>query len=258
MVDSIAEVIKELGSLNPTVLEMARDRDSCARLLVDLPGRFTPQDVANEGGPQRTWELVGVFHKNSNRLREALLLFWRLYQHMLAAQEPGTWVHKGMPLVWMSDCFQALGWPVHGKRYLMLTLCEDALRGQGEIAPGSTGSYFRLVWGGLDDREFRRYARLFWELAGEDAAARTFPEALLQRVDYDWLTELPSQAEAFAYLANETYIRSLLNQLGASSGKALEVLADYLLSCMPGCRTRQRTRSRSTDYDVICSPVFRL
>jgi len=43
-----------------------------------------------------------------------------------------------------------------------------------------------------------------------------FPEALLQRVDDDWLTEAPSAAEAFVYSANEPYIRWLLSQLGSS------------------------------------------
>jgi len=29
--------------------------------------------------------------------------------------------------------------------------------------------------------------------------------------------------------------------------------AEYLLSCMPGCRTYRRQKTESTDYDVICS-----
>jgi len=80
-----------------------------------------------------------------------------------------------------------------------------------------------------------------------------FPEALLQRVDDDWVTAVPSAAEAFFYLASEGYVRWLLSQLGSPDGTALEFLADYLMSCMPGCRTRRRARSGSTDYDVVCS-----
>lgn len=121
------------------------------------------------------------------------------------------------------------------------------------ISPNSTGSYFRLVWGGLPDLEFRRYATEFWQLAVKEPMAAMFPEALLQRVDDNWLTEAPSAAEAFVYSVNSAYIRSLLAQLGASRGLALEFLAEYFLSCMPGCRTRRRARSPSTDYDVVCS-----
>jgi len=80
-----------------------------------------------------------------------------------------------------------------------------------------------------------------------------YPEAILQRVDDDWQTALPSAAEAFVYFASTRYVQWMLGQLGAPGGKALEFLADYLMSCMPGCRTRRRTRSGSTDYDVLCS-----
>jgi len=70
--------------------------------------------------------------------------------------------------------------------------------------------------GGKPDSEFRRYAARFWELAETEPEAAMFPEALLQRVDDDWLTEAPSAAEAFVYSANEPYIRWLLSQLGSS------------------------------------------
>ena len=37
------------------------------------------------------------------------------------------------------------------------------------------------------------------------------------------------------------------------SGNNLEALADYFLSCMPGCCTMKRKPSPSTDYELICS-----
>jgi hypothetical protein len=129
-------------------------------------------------------------------VHEALAIFSGLYQQMLAAQNPATRVHKGMPLVWISDCFGRLGFPVHAKRYLMLTLCEDALRENGDVSPNTTGVYFRLVWGhGLPDAELRRYARQFFERAQALPGDAMYPEALLQRVDDGWLTELPSPEE---------------------------------------------------------------
>lgn len=247
-------IMEELESISPELLRLAQERDGAARLLKDLPGRFPPKEIANEGKQQRSWELAGLFYLTTNRWPEALSIFRLLYQHMLRAQEDsGQRSHKGMPLVWISDCFARIGCPVHAKRYLLLTLCEDALREKGAISPNSTGSYFRLVWGGMPDSEFRRYAARFWEVAQAEPKAAMFPEALLQRVDDDWLTEVPSAAEAFVYSANEAYIRWLMSQIGSSRGEALEYLADYLLSCMPGCRTRRRARSGSTDYDVVCS-----
>ena len=41
--------------------------------------------------------------------------------------------------------------------------------------------------------------------------------------------------------------------LGDETGVILEKLADYVLSCMPGCRTARRQRTASTDYDIVCS-----
>jgi hypothetical protein len=247
-------VIDELRKLSPEVAAIAEQRDGAARLVQDLPARFLPRQVANAGDPQRTWELAGLFYFASNRFHEALGIFWGLYQHMLASQDEIGRIHKGTPLVWVSDSFKGIGCPVHSKRYLLLTLCEDALREKGNVSPENTGSYFRIVWGGgLPDREFRRYASTFWELAEADREAAMFPEALLQRVDDEWITEIPSAAEAFVYQLNERYVLRLLRQLGTSSGEALELLAEYLLSCMPGCRTRRRARSGSTDYDVVCS-----
>ncbi len=136
----------------------------------------------------------------------------------------------------------------------MLTLCEDALEEQGIVPPNTTGVYFRLVWRqGLLHDELQRYARQFFDLAQKMPKKALFPEALLQRLDSEWLTELPSRREISSYRVNTRYVHYLLSQRGRGSGEELELLAEYLMSCMPGCRTRRRQRSRSTDYDIICA-----
>jgi hypothetical protein len=45
----------------------------------------------------------------------------------------------------------------------------------------------------------------------------------------------------------------LINKLGLEGGKNLKRLAKYMLSCMPGCKTRVRRRTKSTDHDIVCS-----
>jgi len=243
----------ELKELDPDIADyISRDEHYAARLLVDLPQRFSPADVSVPNEAQRIWELAGVVYKNLNRPHQALAIFWRLYQHMLAG-ELGAPVHKGVPLVWIADCFTLLGFRAHAKRYLMLTLCEDAIRGEGLIAPGTGGVYFRLVWQGLREQEFHRYAREFWDLYRSASKPARFPEAILQRADNAWMTELPSPDEALFYLANETYVRFLLSRLGGGAGDSLEILAHYLLSCMPGCRATRRVVTHVTDFDVACS-----
>jgi|HubBroStandDraft_1064217.scaffolds.fasta_scaffold80053_1 hypothetical protein len=59
--------------------------------------------------------------------------------------------------------------------------------------------------------------------------------------------------EALVFTANLRYIRHLISLLPDRSGETLEVLADYLLSCMPGCRTSRRVRGTKNEYDVVCS-----
>jgi len=52
------------------------------------------------------------------------------------------------------------------------------------------------------------------------------------------MTEYASTAEASLYVVNPAYVRWLLSKLGAGDGQALERLAHYLLSCVPGFRAR--------------------
>jgi len=223
-IDNVAHNEPEAASLLEKIAPLLERRDGPAALLEDLPRRFPPQEVA-EPAPQRAWELAGVFYRNAGRLHEALAIFWALYQQMLAAQDGGVRVHKGMPLVWMSDCYARLGFRVHAKRFLMLTLCEDALLERGSVSPDTSGVYFRLVWQhGLRDTELRRYMSEVWQVSQESPAISGFPEALLQRIDNAWLTELPSPDEALVYLVNQRYVRSLLADLGDSTGEHMELL----------------------------------
>ena len=136
----------------------------------------------------------------------------------------------------------------------MLTLVEDAIEHNGSISPEITGTYFRLVWGGgLSDAELKRYAKDIYAYSQSHGKEACYPERVLQHLDQKWLTEIPSPNEVGVYVANATYIRHLMAGLGDGTGKKLEMLADYVLSCMPGCRTTRRHRSGSTDYDVVCS-----
>jgi hypothetical protein len=231
-------------------------RNSCAIALEKLPAVFTPRHVAvTSGRAQRTWELVGLDFFNRGRFHEAIAIFSKLYEHILVSQgETQQRVHKGMPLVWISDCYSRLSFPALAKRYLMLTLCEDAIRGNGLVCAEETGVYFRLVWEyGLSDTLLRKYAWKMFELSETNPGDTLYPEWVLQEIDQDWMTEFPSVAEMSTYAANVLYVRSLMQGLGDATGRTLERLAAYLMSCMPGCRTKRRERSGSTDYDLVCS-----
>ena len=253
--ENVPQDIRSEMELNaPELVPLLGQVNSAALLLADLHKRFKPKELATNERARRVWELAGVWHKNSGRFHEALAIFWAMYQRMLVAQTSVGYVHKGLPLVWIADCYGALQFPVHAKRYLMLTLCEDAIHGKGFVSPEETGVYFRLVWGqGLSDSELRRYSSRFYELSKLLPEEKLFPEALLQRVDQAWSTAYPSPGEAARYQINAAYAKRLLNTLGDRTGENLELLSEYLMSCMPGCRTMRRKRSGSTDYDIICS-----
>jgi hypothetical protein len=248
------QILTQLRDRDHNLAEIAEERAGAARLLSELPQRFAPSRIASDVEAHVTWELASLYFLGSGRVHESLALFWGLYRQMLEAQKVGSRLHKGMPLVRMSDCYAQLGFPAHAKRYLMLTLVEDALREHGNVSPENTGVYFRLVWGqGLSHDELNRYAAEFERLAIASPEMAGFPEALLQDVDDAWLTEFPSPQEASHYRLTPEYASFLLDRLGSGDGLGLERLAQYLMSCMPGCRTKRRQRSGSTDYDLVCS-----
>jgi len=80
-----------------------------------------------------------------------------------------------------------------------------------------------------------------------------YPEWILQNLDENWFTEIPSPIEVGTYWANPLYMNYLISKLGDKKGHILETLAQYMLSCMPGCRTTVRKRTASSEIDIVCS-----
>jgi hypothetical protein len=236
-------------------------------LLLDNPGGavFLAQElsaalpaarVAEDGTDERrVWEWIGLYYRASQRWYDAIAIYSSMYSHFLRHQLQGNpRIHKGMPLVWIADCYSSVGNIPLSKRCLMLTLIEDAVTTAGVVDPAKTGSYFRLAWRhGLPDIEIKRYAAESLAISQQEPQRALFPEFILQQLDRNWLLEVPTANDAGNYIANTLYIESLIQELGHKSGKPLENLADYLLSCIPGCRTARRQNSYSTDYDIVCS-----
>ena len=136
---------------------------------------------------------------------------------------------------------------------MMLTLCEDAIEHKGKVNV-KAGVYFRLVWEhGMSDAEVRRYFREVYSLYESDPNSCLFPESILLKLDKNWITDFPTYQETTTYKANTLYIEHLLSKLGENTGKVLECLAEYIISCMPGCKTYLRKSTHSTDLDVVCS-----
>jgi hypothetical protein len=233
------------------------DNPGGAVILADkLPSAFPAERVSEDGTIERqVWEWIGLYYRTQNRWYDAIAIYSVMYRHFSQYQiDTGKRTHKGMPLVWIADCYAAVNNIPLSKKFLMLTLIEDAIREEGVVDPIKTGAYFRLAWRhGLPDIEVKRYASEACQITKANPQEALFPEFVLQEMDRNWLVEVPSPNDMGLYFANTLYIDHLLAYLGDKSGKALENLADYLLSCIPGCRTARRKSSYSTDYDIVCS-----
>jgi len=246
------------GILNNDILELLLKRDGAWILKDKLPKFFTSNEIGTNIKKQEAWQYIGLFYLYQAKYNLALPIFHSLYHHMLESQnEISTRVHKGMPLVWVSDCYFYLGYSVLAKRYLMQTLCEDAIMDiprLGRINTEEGGVYFRLVWRhGMSDSELDKYAKEIYEFYNKDKKFGVYPEWLLQNIDNNWMIEFPNTSEVNLFLSNPKYIKFLINNLGDGTGKKLELLAEYLLSCMAGCKTTKRKRSYSSEYDIVCT-----
>jgi len=220
-----------------------------------LPSIFPADRFYSDEEAQTCWERIGNFYKNQFRWHEAISIYLSLYYQLLDAQNfEQKRIRKGTPLVWISDCYASMGFPVLSKRHLMLALCENAIHEKGIVPPDTTGTYWRLVFRhGLPHSEVQRYGARAYELSNQNQPAAFFPEWVVQELDNNWMTEIPSPAEAGVWVVNVQYVKMLMSKFGDKKGENLEKLSEYLMSCMPGCRTYRRLKTESTDYDVICS-----
>lgn len=241
------------SGLPPQCSSFLDQRDGAFRLAKLLEASIDPSETAQ--GQCGVWDNCARFYALQGRFHEAILIYVAMYAKLMDMQETqDERRHKGTPLVRISEMHGYMGHPLLAKRYIMLTLCEDAITSRGKIPIDNTGSYFRAVWQhGISDQEFHRYASDAWDAAQRDSQATRFPEWALQELDQKWMTEYPSTTEASLYVANAAYCSWLLSKLGAGDGKALERLTHYLLNCIPGFRAKMRMRTPSTDYDVYCA-----
>ena len=252
----------------PTILDvipqdlhgvLVDDRDGASKLLQILPERYSPESVAatalqiGPGSAHNIWEQCGCFFKAHKRLHEAIAILGALYDHLVSYQvKTGCRAHKGAPLIWLSECHALLNRPSIARRYLMKTACEDAINHQGKLeAIVNDGFYFRAVWGdGLSHDLLERYVTQIWKLYQSHSAEAMFAEWVVQQLDQDWMTVYPTPGETGEWRFSPNYVKWLTGKMGDGTGKAMEHLAHYLLSAIPGCRAHMRQRTHSTDLDV--------
>ncbi|MBI4623463.1 MAG: hypothetical protein HY736_09640 [Verrucomicrobia bacterium] len=252
--DPVLEETRE--KLAPALFKRLEANEGAALLLKDLPSYYPPSDVAagDKSTAFRAWELAGLYYRNRGRPHEAVRIFLLLYEHQLKSQAHAGRVHKGTPLLWIGDCYELMGFAALRMRFWMLTLCDEAVTVKGKVNPEKSGIYFRLVWrAGLPDSELKRYVgeAYAWYCAHKDEGL--FPERILQELDKKWMVESPTPAETFVFTSSPLYVRALREKFGGGDGQAMELVCDYLLSCIPGCRTSRRVRGKNKEHDIVCS-----
>jgi hypothetical protein len=228
---------------------LLEQRDGAALVVPRLGTGVHPVSQEN------VWHACALFYTAQNRHYEALAIYYALYDKLIELQErDNTRLHKGTPLVRIYEAHSVLGHPWIAKRFLMLTMCEDAISLAGHIPAETSGTYFRMVWlHGISHEQLARYAAEVWQWFQRHDREGRFPEWILQQLDQEWMTEFASPKEARLYALNRVYGGWLLSQLGSGTGLELEILSHYLLSCVPGFRAYRRKRSQSSDYDVTCA-----
>lgn len=166
-VDDLKNLLKLTEQLPPDLYPILDKRDGATKLAAELARRFTPESIMDGLPNQNTWTSTAAFYFNQGRYTEALLFYKALYDHMLLAEiTMNRRCHKGTPLVYMSDTYARLGYSLISRRYLMLTLVEDAIRESGKISPDTPEIYFRVVWGGaLSDSQLKIYAEKIYGLS---------------------------------------------------------------------------------------------
>jgi hypothetical protein len=236
------------------------ENGGAVKLLKFLESSFNTEELFDTGNviseKQICWERIGNFFKNLGNFHEAIVFYSSLYEKLIDAQlENNIWVDKVKPLVWISDCYNYLEFPVISKRYLMYALCEDAIRENGQCNPVDMASYWRLkTRHGMTEDKIKNYYVSAYGKYSENIQAAQYPEWIVQNLDdKTWSLGVPSPSEGYLFNINFSYLKKLKDNLGDSQGNNLESLAEYLLLCMPGCSVNKRKRSYSNEYDIVCS-----
>jgi hypothetical protein len=245
----------KLPSRTIPLVKDINESDSASKIVKELCLSFSEEDYLN-GSAQRIWEDIGTYYRIANRFNEALNIYLTEYEKIIEVQlSTNQRIHKGSPLCWISDIFLNLGFFVLAKRYIMLTLCEDVISGEGEIIPNNTGVYWRLCWFyGFSDSNIKKNINEIWKNIENKPAYYIFPEWALQNLeDSSWQFEYPNPVESNKYYVNHKYIERLIeDSTEDKTGKTFECLIEYLMSSIPGIRTKRRLITPSTDYDVMC------
>ena len=252
-VKNVREKLSEFGlSENTDYFHMNNTHKVVGQLLEKYEPKIKNLLKSNEyDRAWDAWETVGLYYLMQDRPIEALSVFSRWYDELLELQTiHKVRLHKGKPLILISDCYWFMDWPSHSKRFLMCALIEDIITDLGNIRQ-DRGAVFRAKWR-------HQLSQLFLEEVAYSVQSNStefiqYPDAVLHNLPFGWQNEIPSIRESRAYVINRSYVKEMVARLGDKQGKNLELLMFYLLICIPGIRAQMRLRTRTCEFDIVGS-----
>ncbi len=240
--------------------ELLRKRDSLLPVLKYLEANIRGEIlIAESREEKRVWQDVGLWYMKHQRFHEAISLFLRLYELICEAQaRRKTWLRKGMPLVWMSECHRLLGHLWSSDMYLVLTAIADAIDSRGKINPDS-GVYFRALWQrGWTEEELDRFFAAVFRQYKADNPLCAFPEYFLHKIKVPFVLSYAMPSELDVFEVNRSFSLAIIQQMDQKrfrnrriDGLDLEMLAAYLLGRIPGFEVRSNVISRGPQYDGV-------
>jgi hypothetical protein len=246
-----------LPKLPQQIVNVIREADGPSKTCDLLETSLRDDAAPDLDGAAYQYYYIAEYYKAVHRHSAALFVNDRHYRALQYVQQKRkARVHKGYPLIRMSEVHDLLGNHWLAERYLMLTLIEDAMQDNG-MCKREGGVYWR-IWPrkcASDTLLDALYAEIHNEHASEYETWQWCPESVLPLLPHEWHVSRPSGDECGQYHINTSHLTALLDAMdsaGQSDGLVLERTARYLMSCIPGSLVSQRRRTTATDYDVFC------
>ena len=253
--------LQNVRAIDPDLASILPERDSVKRVLERLGKTVTGDLLVDESFERRRlWQDAGLYYMHNQRLYDSIVTFLHLYNSICDEQRRRSprWLHKGMPLVWIAECYMRLGYQYLSARYLILTGVSDAISAQGRLDPNS-GFYFRARWHrGWADEDIERFYADCWAAYDVGDELCDFPEHVLLKVEVPFPLPYATPPELNRYEVNRFYASRLLdvvkdkrNRKLDIDGKDLERLAALLLGAIPGFEIKAAFASKDTQYDGL-------
>ena len=253
--------VKELKKIiiEEDILGLNKEKRNCLPIILEfLKTNISDQIYINNNRVEYMvlWQWVAKIFEKQGRIDEAKAVFETLYIVLTRIQiKSNQYIHKGMPLVWLSDYAYLSNQPWLSKRYILLTTIEDAIASRGTIDPDTTGSYWRAVRRySIQDSVFQKYANDAYKLFKKNSIFGIFPEWILFNLESDIPIEYPSKKEIDLYPLNRPFTKYWFVNITSESikkGTPFEDFCAFLLSCMPGFEVNCRFKTGDYHFDAL-------